>query len=766
MIEFLKTAFNTRKRLLIAALWLFAISFLVSNFFSYRTSLGRARNEVESQLQDSQERFHSLLRDTALLFALHEGNYEAGDPPPVYNEPFAFFLYSLNDIGNPILSFWNSHVVEPLGEDVSGADGSRLVKYQNGYFVIEKHTLNNKGNRLIVMALFPVKWDYFLENRYLRSDFVALKGAGKLYDISTSTSRNVVQDLHGKPLFSLVNTENKSVHRYDNFSIVLWVLGTVLLFFYLNGVAANIQNEEGLLKATGFLAAVTLIYRLLTIYIPFPFDFKKLELFDSSIYASSEMLPSLGDLMMNSLLLFWLVAFIKSHFLKRSSLSFRVSEKQSWIINGVVSAILVLAGYLLADIVQSLVEDSQISFDVMDFFSMNIYTVTSFFVLTLLLLTFYHATHILLHLVSLLPAIDNSYRLLLTGVIGLVVLVVSPFNTANSVNVIVLGWLILYLYILQQRRHDWSRPLIRSSMFIFWIMFFSFSVTAILIYQNQRTEKAARKSTAEKLAIQTDPSGENLMSIAITNLDDEWLTQNFDRFRFEQPNDFLKDSLITENFAGYLNKFDTRIYTYDSVFNQLHNDDSTTSYAKLKSLMVTYGTPTNTPGLVYYENTPDKFSYIYEKQVKGVNGNTAGYIFIIAQPKRYKSEALYPELFNQSEGGPAELGTNYAYAVYSNGRLINSYNDFNFARELSPKQYPMLEMEWRTNNERSELWYKASSTKLVVVVKKNSTSIEAVTLFAYFFFTFLFIVLLFHAGRYLVASNFNWRRIWAAASLS
>src|SRR5205085_5271933 len=56
--------------------------------------------------------------------------------------------------------------------------------------------------------------------------------------------------------------------------------------------------------------------------------------------------------------------------------------------------------------------------------------------------------------------------------------------------------------------------------------------------------------------------------------------------------------------------------------------------------------------------------------------------------------------------------------------------------------------------------------KIVVVAKKNSIALEAVTLFAYFFFTFLFIVLIFHAGRFIVKTNFNWRRIWSMASLS
>jgi two-component system nitrogen regulation sensor histidine kinase NtrY len=766
LIASLKHAFNSKRHLLIAAVWLFILSFIVSSFFSYRTSLKRAKNLVEAHLQEGQEDFHRLLKDTGALYTLYSGNYISDELPSAYNKSYGLFIYSRNDIGNPVLDFWNSHNVEPLPADVERKDGSALVSYQNGWFVLEKHSVSIRNAKLMLIALYPVKWKYFLENKYLRSEFAALKGAGQLYDVSTDLKAHVIKDVHDKAIFSLVNAGNGSTQPYDNFSVALWILGTIFLFFYFNAVANNMYREKGLLKASGFLVGVILLYRLLTIYVPFPFNFKRLDLFDPMIYASSRLFPSLGDLLLNSLLVFWLVLFVKDRFLEKTRLSFNISQRQSWILNGVMSAILILAAFFLADIVQSLVEDSQVSFDVTNFFSLNIYTVISFLILTLLLLSFYHTSHIILHFINLLPPIDFSYRLLMSGIIGLIVLVFSPFDTANSVNVIVLAWLIAYLYLVHLRQQDWSRPIIRSSMFIFWIMFFSFSVTAILIYQNKRTEKEKRKATAEKLAIQADPSGENLMGISITNLEDKWLAENFHRFASESAGKFLKDSLITANFAGYLNKFDTKIYTYDSLFHSLHNlEDTVTRYSDIKALIMGQAKPTKTNGLYYYDIALDRVSYLFEKVVRRPDSSALGYLFIIAQPKRYKSEALYPELFSETSTG-SELGANYSYAIYSNGKLINSYNDFSFSRELSKRQMPVLETEWREGKQRTELWYKADGNKIVVVAKKNSTALEAVTLFAYFFFTFLFIVLIFHAGRFIVKTNFNWRRVWSMASLS
>ncbi len=761
----IKQSFNTKRYLLLTAVWLFVISFLFSTFFSYQTSVKRATSQVESHLQKSQKFYHEVILDTAILYELYADQYRKYSPADVFKKPFSFFLYSRNDIGNPILNFWNTHTVEPLFSDINGKDGSKLVEYKNGSFVLEKHKVVVRGKQLITVALYPIKWKYFLENRYLQSEFEGLKGIGKLYDVAPPSADYVVKDIHKKPIFSLVKLENKSLPEFDNFSIILWILGTLCLFLYVNAVVSVIATNFGLRYGITTLCSFVILYRLLTIFIPFPFNYKKLELFDASVYASSTLFPSLGDLLLNSLLVFWLIIFVKNQFLKRTSLSFGVSPAQSWVINFAVSLLLVLSAFFIADTVKSLVAESQISFDVTDFFSLSVYTIVSFLILTVLLISFYHSSQILLHFLRLLPPIEKTYWFLGTAVVGLIVLLFSPFDTENSVNVIVLLWLILYLYIIVQRQRDWGRPILSSSLFIFWLMFFATSVTALLIYQNDKTEKQKRRSVAERLALQTDPSGENLMGITITSLDDKWLAENYYRFSVENNNVFLKDSLITENFAGYLNKFDTKIYAFDSLFHPLHNEDSST-YATIKSLIQTQGQPTKTGGLYYYEKTADRFSYLYEKQVKASDGHTLGYIFIIAKPKRYKSEALYPELFNQVADISSDLNTNYAYAVYSNRKLINSFNDLNFSREISSGQVPVLEEEWRKFGDRSELWYKASSNKIVLVVKKESFSLEAVTLFAYFFFSFLFIVLLSHAGRYLINNNFRWKRILHTASLS
>ena len=52
-----------------------------------------------------------------------------------------------------------------------------------------------------------------------------------------------------------------------------------------------------------------------------------------------------------------------------------------------------------------------------------------------------------------------------------------------------------------------------------------------MLAENRKAEWEKRKFYAEKLAVQTDPSSERLMNIALKYLDNDFLQENFYRFK-------------------------------------------------------------------------------------------------------------------------------------------------------------------------------------------------------------------------------------------
>ncbi|MBC7721780.1 MAG: GHKL domain-containing protein [Pedobacter sp.] len=130
-------------------------------------------------------------------------------------------------------------------------------------------------------------------------------------------------------------------------------------------------------------------------------------------------------------------------------------------------------------------------------------------------------------------------------------------------------------------------------------------------------------------------------------------------------------------------------------------------------------------------------------------------MFVVVKPKRYKSEALYPELFKQVQDLSIDLNTNYAFAIYAKGKMINHLNDYDFPLQLHEKSMSSFEYKKVVTNGYTELWYNAGNGKQIIIAKQDAGLIEVATLFAYLFFTFLLLVGSFNGGNYLFKTKFK-----------
>ncbi len=193
-----------------------------------------------------------------------------------------------------------------------------------------------------------------------------------------------------------------------------------------------------------------------------------------------------------------------------------------------------------------------------------------------------------------------------------------------------------------------NRIRINIAGILFWIFVFSVSIAAIMLVENRKVEWEKRKFYAEKLAVQTDPSSERLMNIALKYLDNDFFEDNFSRFADSASSRRLRDSIMASNYSAYINKYDTRLYVYDSTGSPLHNDDPTT-YEALSTIVSLQAHPTNTPELYYYETAFDKYTYITERIIRDSMQNKLGYFFLISNPKKYSSDALFPNFLNNTK---------------------------------------------------------------------------------------------------------------------
>ncbi|MGI8950417.1 MAG: ATP-binding protein [Chitinophagaceae bacterium] len=755
MIQAVKKAAYSHGYLIITAAWLYTISFVFANYWSYNSSLQKAQTTLQHSIAKEENHFNEIIKNKGIVSAIISDSANEVKTK-LSNETSGLFVYELNDKGNPVQVFWSTNKMSIAPEDLLKTDGNYAVQYHNGFFELIKKTVEIKGKNYFFTNLIPIRWDYFIENKYLRSEFAGFPEIEKLYQISKNNSGTPVKNSKGIILFKIEKKPNVFVYQSNIFSITLRVLAILFFLAFIHFLASDIVIQKNFASGFIFLITVIIILRYLTYQFNFPFAFRNFELFDPEIYASNNLHPSLGDLLINSILFFWIIGFIKfsNRFWNDEK---KWNPKYSKIIAVIALALLVFFAFSISNIILSLVTDSKISFDVTNFFGLSIYTFIGFVILCFLVLSFYYLSHLLIT-PSFKAGLTLYWRIIIVTIAGLLFLTFNAGAASTGFRITILIWLITYVFLISYRKKDMLLSVFNSSFFLLWAAFFAASATALISFQNRVVELEQRKKIADKLVMETDPEGESLLSMAITYFPGDFLQSDFYRFKSEYTNKFIKDSLISKNYSGYLNKYDTRIYTFDKDFNPLFNEDST-SYHVLKSIISNKGKITTIPNLFYYGNEADKFSYLYENTIKDRDSAIQGYLIVVVKPKQYKSEALYPELFKQTGDISSDLNINYAYAVYNKGQLINSSGNYDFTDSLSNSKVPKIQFEQRVKNSYNELWYNAGNNKVVIIAKKDAWLMEYISLFAYVFCLFILLVALLHFGNHILRTRFKLKNI-------
>jgi two-component system, NtrC family, nitrogen regulation sensor histidine kinase NtrY len=719
------------------------------------------QKKIETYIHQQEKDFKILSNDTILLTKLATKNYDETFLETFTQKKYFFYLYQLTDAAQYETLFWNTQAVQPGDALLYSADSSGFVLLPNGYYVWHKV---NIGQGLVV-ALIPVQWNYVITNEYLKNTFAIGEEIENNYEISLDSGAASVKSLNGNHLFYLSKNPGTIIPKNNIISVWLRILGTFFILMFIHFCAVYISMHSRLWKASLFLIVLVFGLRIISYYFPLPLNFRQFELFDPSVYGSSFVLRSLGDLLINAVLFVWIILFIRQQLQEKKYMIAIRFHVVKWLLLIVVAILFITATYVCGHILRSMVADSQISFDVINFFTLNIYSIIGFVVLCCIAIGYFVLGQILMYLLR--PMFPQNFIALyiVVAIAGLTFLTIG-FNIAIvTFELYLLVWLLLFLILLSSNYLAFLTTGLSSSRLVFWLFFFSLSIMAVIVHHNNIKELSNRKHYAETLSTKADPSSETLMNTLLTSFRNEVLASNFYRLKNDSTNQLFKDSLVSGNFSSYNNKYETKIYSFDANEKPLFNIDSS-GFNQLNTILNTQGRPTGIADLFYYDESYDRYTYISRKNVIDTGGKTLGYIFILARSKKYKSDALYPELFSRGNAYAIENSSVYAFAVYNNLQLVSNHNDYAFATKLAKQQVPKEEFEIKTKNGYDELWYKAGPGNVVIIAKQDNFLIEAITLFSYLFCAFLLVTAVLWLINIFIHSRLNKEQLKTSWQLS
>jgi signal transduction histidine kinase len=729
--------------LLIIAAWLFTFSFLFSNYWSYYSSPQGVKRSLEKSIRQREQSFIELTGDTTLLNDFFTRNYNNREIKLLDNKDFYIFAYDSSSAGRWLV-YWSTNLVQPEDWQAPLIHGTRFVKLKNGYYEMICKKLRGKesGHDRYLIGAIPVMMEYSISNNYLVDHFYDKPALGPEYSIRLRAPGIPVLNGQNLILFYLHYDRTMDAGPPNIFSVSLRVLGCICVLIFINLFAAMIARQKNPLYGFLFLFAVVFTFRILSYLYPFPFNLRELNIFTPLIYAKDEIFRSLGDLLLNVLLIFWLLLFFREH-VKTIKPPVVKNLWQQRLVIILSSLLMYIVGQFLSELIQSLVIDSKISFDVANFFSLNEYSIIGFIILGFISFSFLFFSQIINYLLNELTNFRHRTKYIFVAVVGIIWLLFRIHNQEIYYSVVMVIWLILYVVLLDLLSVRFENSL-ATVPFLLWLFLLTITTSAVLVYYNDQKEISLRERMAIELSKQKDPYLEMLLTDVTKQMEDDELLQLF----FQQnnlsnmPRSMLENELKQKYFKGYLGRFNVTFYAFDENGMPIYGGD-TSSFSILSRRMLVESELIGSD-LYYNERGFNDFSYIGRKDFYR-NGIKSGYLVYELTPAVVNTQRLYPELLVDGEiyDPEKESSVPYSYAIYDKGQLVINNNDYPFQIKLYASDLPKEEMAIRSVNGFSEMVYKASRDKVVVVVKENRSFIEFITLFAYMFCLFLLIIVIY-----------------------
>lgn len=570
------------------------------------------------------------------------------------------------------------------------------------------------------------------ENRYLRNGpeaWVGLSGSLELH--LDAGMGEVFRDPSGEPLGRILWAEDAPepepwpIPRW-----VWWIIAGVAALALMQAYGRGLAVRRGAWPTIALLAAVLVLLRAITIGLgPLP-GLSTLPLFDPALYAASILLPSLGDLMINAMLLLFLVAILHDLLGREDPAGPSVTKAFLSL-----AILLVLAGWIDGVLI-GLVNDSSVGLDLYHVESFDRYSWVGLGCVALLL----GAWMLLADALVRRYALHLSWRQLLLGATLLYTVNVFLFHQNNMVDTILMFWTVPLLVLLLHFRRQRFRTVHGLLMLAFLAIF----AAHVLDRYTLKREARDRLVLAENLVSNDDPIVDLLFRDAVARVQADPRLRTFWQDSTAGCTASELDRIIRqEHFTGYWDRYALRFSFFDGQ-HQLRcttSPDAAIGWELLKEATVG-GMPTPDDPLHRSARMPGE-----EQLFLGIvpsPEHAPSSTLVVEMRSRLMPEVLgFPELLLSGDRPLDRRLDRYARARYESGALADLAGPFPYPLRWD-RPMSGLESRYEDGGFDHLAWGDPQGT-LVVLGLEKPTLLDRLTTFSYLFtfFTLLSVLVLF-----------------------
>jgi two-component system, NtrC family, nitrogen regulation sensor histidine kinase NtrY len=742
--------------------WLFttvlfiALALSLQIFYHKYNSPERICKRLNSQVQNSQLLLNENLKKYSAIYLEKYSTKNSYWLNSFQEKEISFLIFK-----NNILTDWSSNTV-PVSTIYDSALYSKSILFLNNGWYISARIIKSNS---VFIGLQKIKHKYKFENDYLINNFSSTFDVPNELTISSLPGKYNIIGASKDFLFS-INFPRSELYSENILSIILFIYLAALLcilnlLFTLYSNFTKILRKRWILLLSFTIDIV--IIRILLFYLDIPHIIYHSQLFSPFFYASSSLLPSLGEFLIDAVFAIFIAGiYFKYAHPKKIFRSYKKWKSLS--VQIIAISFIALLYYWLVTLLLSLVLNSNI---VLNFHNILVFSqqgIISIIVAALLIITFFLLL-IRITEISLISSRSSITHITIIAVISFLFYVLTKFSIQER---IVFS---SYLFLILSGNYLFSRKTFllwpSRKLIIYYLVIISALCTYALDKSKNEKEKEERKFIAMRLSEDRDQLAEYFFSKIEQNIHaDNYLNRLLINSNSSQGSeDVIIEYLRNNYFSNYWSKY-TLQFTFCSAGKKLNVKPENyiiDCSVYFSQLIERIGQQTGSPGLYHLNEGFDatnylaKLSFTPEKDHVTVPLN----IYIEISSTNAPQDSGYPELLlDNAQKQSIPNISNYSYAIYSNGELVKNVGAY-FYGFNEPKINKSQEFKFFTQNGYNHLIHPINSTTTLILSHRNQSLVDVIAPFSYFFIilsiSFILILSILHLSHKFNFSNLSFK---------
>lgn len=712
---------NIRILLLILTVLFIATALTIRNTVTEKDILERDTYYLTKNLTKKENIIEQIFNDSTLLKTFANSERYPLQLQEIANnyikDHIYLYIYKNN---KPI--FWSTNIYVPNNVGIV-PERSSFIHDDNYAFVTKVAELKNN---IKILALIPIEKNYIGAKDYKKNELYEYLDAENLKIADFKENKNI-RNIYSKDktlLFSVTLKEGKYNNVYTKLQLLCWVLSAICLIISITGYCFNLaKNKQKPIKSIVLLTLTITILRVLDLESNLISSLSDLNIFLPSHYSFNYFTPNIWALLINSLGIFWIIAYIV-YIKKYIIVSIRIKKTGTliFVYYLLISFLYIFYNYIFAQLATLITHSSDYQDDIAQFIYSNKLTLTHVFIYSISILSIILITDFILEIVERFN-LNKITSLNIQLIVLVQFVIIFALQDQFSLITILIAILIIirpYDKIVFQEKN--------KSIHIITLIILSL-ITNIKFSDANKTTMIEQMKL-KILAIQSD---DDLLAINTFSEIEQKITKDEQiKKLLELKNNAKKEEIITEyikikylkgyiskyNFKGYYFEDNKPLGEYNADVIDFFREKVISQSLKVKETELFYKSQKSGIGIYEY------FTIINIPLSKENNAT-----IILDFTNTNHDELIYSLDNNKSNVSKIKSSEDISFAIYRNGILSSQKGKYIYSNK--DNQIPTETGKFTTYESTDgyfHLIYKNSQNETIVVSKHNQSYWQFITI--------------------------------------